>query len=130
MFENRTMRSILDPNKDGVHTHIPTHIHTYIQREWTQSTKGRTTQEFFPEVAERLKMKINLTQNFTTMVTGHGKTKSYLHRFKITEAPTCPHGKRDQTTDQLLFECNLLNKERDILKLSVIKDKRLANQQT
>jgi len=28
-------------------------------------------------------MKINLTHNFTAMVTGHGKTNSYLHRFKI-----------------------------------------------
>jgi len=45
------------------------------QSEWTQSTKGRTIKEFFPEVTERLKMKINLTQNFTTMVRGHGKTK-------------------------------------------------------
>jgi ribonuclease HI len=34
------------------------------QREWTQSRKGRTTKEFFPEISERLKMKINLTQNF------------------------------------------------------------------
>jgi len=85
------------------------------------STKGRTTQEFFPEVAERLKMKINRTQNFTTMVTGHGKTKSYLHRFKIIETPTCPCGNGDQTTNHLLFECDLLNKERDILKLSVVK---------
>jgi len=91
------------------------------QSEWTQSTNGRTTQEFFPEVTERLKTKINLTQNFTTMVTGHGKTKSYLHRFKIIEAPTCLCGTGDQTTDHLLFECELLNKERDILKLPVLK---------
>jgi hypothetical protein len=83
------------------------------------TTKGRTTKEFFPEVSERVKLKINLTQNFTTMVTGHGKTKAYLHRFKIIEAPTCPCGTRDQATDHLLFECELLNKERGILKLSI-----------
>ena len=85
--------------------------------------KRRTTKEFFPEVPGRLKMKINLIQNFTTTVTGHGKTKAYLHRFKIIEAPTCPCGTRDQTTDHLLFECELLNKGRDILKLSVLKTK-------
>jgi len=62
------------------------------------------------------------------MVTGHGKTKAYLHRLKIIETPTCPCGTRDQTTDHLQFECELLSKERGILKLS-IKDKRLANQQ-
>jgi hypothetical protein len=58
------------------------------------------------------------------MVTGHGKTKAYLHRFKIIEAPTCPCGTKNQTTDHLLFECERLNKERDILKLSsVLKTK-------
>jgi hypothetical protein len=48
------------------------------QREWGQTTKGAITREYFPIVAERLKMKINITQNFTTMVTGHGNIKSYL----------------------------------------------------
>jgi len=43
------------------------------QREWKQSTKGRTTEEYFPEVTERVKMKINIIQNFTTIVTGQGK---------------------------------------------------------
>jgi hypothetical protein len=55
------------------------------------------------------------------MVTGHGKTNSYLHRFKIIEAPTCPCGTRDQDTDHLLFECKLLNKERNILKQAILK---------
>jgi len=32
------------------------------QREWDQTTKGRTTKEYFPVVAERLKMKINITK--------------------------------------------------------------------
>jgi len=39
---------------------------------------------------DRLKMKINLTPNFTAMVTAHGKTRSYLHQFKIIESPECP----------------------------------------
>jgi len=88
--------------------------------EWTQSAKGRITSEFFPEVTERLNMEVNLTQNFTTTVTGHGKTNSYLHRFKITETPTCPHGTGDQDTDHLPFECEPLNKERNILKQAAL----------
>jgi hypothetical protein len=91
------------------------------QREWTQTTKGRTTKEFVPDVAERLKLKINLTQIFTTIVTGHGKTRAYLHRFKIVEKPTCPCGKENQTTAHLLFECELLTRERDRLKSTVIQ---------
>jgi len=49
------------------------------QREWDQTTRGAITKEYFPVVAEKLKMKININQNFTTMVTGHGNIRSYLH---------------------------------------------------
>ena len=40
------------------------------QREWDTTKKGSITKEYFPKVAERLNTKINLTQNFTTIVTG------------------------------------------------------------
>jgi hypothetical protein len=94
---------------------------TKWHREWTNSTKGRITKDFFPEVKESLNMKVNLTQNFTAMVTGHGKTNSYLHRFKIIKAPTCPSGNSDQTIDHLLFYCQPLNKERNLLNQSIQK---------
>jgi ribonuclease HI len=90
------------------------------QREWDQTTKGEITGEYFPVVAARLKMKINITQNFTTMVTGHGNIRSCLHHFKIIETP-CPCSTTDQTIDHLLFECELLNKERDNLISTVLK---------
>ena len=89
------------------------------QREWDQITKGEITNEYFPVVADRLNMRINITHNFTTIVTGHGNTRSYLHRFKIIETPTCPCGTKDQTIDHLLFECELLNKETDSLTSTV-----------
>ena len=125
-----------------IHTH--THIHTCIecykkvpksvviselgeisverwQREWDQTTKGEITKEYFPVVADRLNMKINITHNFTSVVTGHGNIRSYLHRFKIFETPTCPCGTEDQTIDHLLYECELLNKERDSLISTVLQ---------
>jgi hypothetical protein len=55
------------------------------------------------------------------MVTGHGNIRSHLHRFKITETPACPCSTTDQTIDHLLFECELLNKERDKLISTVLK---------
>jgi len=58
----------------------------------TKTAKGSITKKHFPNVEERLKMKINLTQNFKPIVTAHGKTRVYLHRFKIIEEPTCPCG--------------------------------------
>jgi hypothetical protein len=47
------------------------------QREWDQPTKGQIIKEYFPIVTDRLNMKINISRNFTTMVTGHGNIKSY-----------------------------------------------------
>jgi ribonuclease HI len=46
------------------------------QREWDQTTKGKITKEYLPIVADRLNMKINITHNFTSMVTGHGNIRS------------------------------------------------------
>jgi hypothetical protein len=66
-------------------------------------------------------MNINITQNFTTMVTGHGNIRSYLHRFKIIETTVCSCSTTDQTIDYLLFECELLNKERDKFISRVLK---------
>jgi hypothetical protein len=66
-------------------------------------------------VLDRLKTKIKITPIFTTMTTEHGNIKSYLHRFKIIESPTCPCGTTGQTIDHLIFQCELLGKERDTL---------------
>jgi len=85
------------------------------QREWDKTTKGQITKYFFPVMQDRLKMKIKVTPIFTTMTTGHGNIKSYLHRFKIIESPTCPCGTTEQTIDHLIFQCELLGKERDKL---------------
>ena len=35
------------------------------QTDWNQSTKGKITKDYFPIVAERLKVKITPTHNFT-----------------------------------------------------------------
>jgi hypothetical protein len=91
------------------------------QRNWAHTTKGQITKEYFPRVEERLKLKINLTRNFTTMVTGHGNIRSYLYRFKILETPICSCGTEHQTTGHLLSECEQLNKERDKLISKVIR---------
>jgi len=105
----------------GTHTYTHIYIYTYIHTVWTNSTKGKITKYFFPDVKERLNMNINLTQNFTAMVTGHGKTNSYLHRFKLIKTPICPCGNSGQNIDHLMFECKLLNKERNALKQSILK---------
>jgi len=85
------------------------------QTQWDKTTKGPTKKEFFPNIKDRLKNKINITPNFTAFVTAHGKTKAYLHPFKIREPPECPCGGKSQTVDHLLYECTILQNERERL---------------
>jgi hypothetical protein len=56
-----------------------------LQNVWEDCSKAAITKQFFPNVQDRLKLNINITPNFTAMVTGHGKTRVYLHPFKIKE---------------------------------------------
>ena len=67
-------------------------------------------------------MKIILTPNFTALVTAHGKTRSYLHRFKIIESPECPCANGNQRVDHLLYDCSKLNNERGKLIAHILKE--------
>jgi hypothetical protein len=80
------------------------------------SPKAALTKQFFPNISDRIKTKIKVTPNFTSLVTGHGNTRAYLHRFKLLESPTCPCGKEEQTTDYLIYRCTLLQQPRETLK--------------
>ena len=74
------------------------------------------TKQFFPYVQDRVKLNININPNFRTMVTGHGKTRVYLQRFKIIENATCPCNKGDRTIDPVLNQFKLLQTQREILR--------------
>jgi hypothetical protein len=54
------------------------------------------------------------------MVTGHGKTGAYLHRFKILENANRPCGDGDQTVKNLLNRCSILNTQRERFKQNVL----------
>jgi len=69
------------------------------QKEWENCTKAAITKQFSPKVRYMFKLNINVTPKFTANATGHGKTKAYLHRFKIIENKTCPCNKGGQTID-------------------------------
>jgi hypothetical protein len=91
------------------------------QREWDLTTNGEITKEYFPVVAESLSLNINITPNLTTIVTDHGNIRSYLHRFKIIDTPTCACGSSDQTIDHPLYKCALIHRERDSLISTAVK---------
>jgi hypothetical protein len=54
-------------------------------------------------------------------MTGHGNIGSYLHRLKIIGSAECHCKHGIQTVDHIIFQCNSLNKEREILKKRVSK---------
>ena len=59
--------------------------------------------------------------NLSTIITGHGKLRSYFHSFKIIGDPTCHCKMSPQTTDHLQLECELLRKQRQVLRNSITK---------
>jgi hypothetical protein len=70
-------------------------------------------QRFFPSVRNR-RQKIPILPQFTTTVTGHGKLRSYLHRFGLTDNPKCPCNEEEQQTkDYLIFRCTKLCNQRN-----------------
>jgi hypothetical protein len=60
------------------------------QAQWERAVKGATCRSFFPDVEQRLRLRIPITPESTAIVSGHGKTRAYLNRFKIIDDPLCP----------------------------------------
>jgi hypothetical protein len=68
-------------------------------------------------------MKVNITPNLAAMVTGHGKTRAYLHRFNLLDHATCACKKGDQTIGHLLYQCTLLQTHRELLKRNILNNR-------
>jgi hypothetical protein len=91
------------------------------QEEWTNTINGAVTKSFFSSVQQRLRLVIPTTAEFTSMVTGHGKTRSHLYRFRIMENETCTCKKGPQTVSHLLSESDILTTARSRLKNHITK---------
>jgi len=66
------------------------------------------TKQYFPTVEEGLKKKIKTTHNVAAILTGHGRTRAYFHRFRIIDNAQCVCNQGDQTVDHLINDCILL----------------------
>ena len=64
--------------------------------------EGKYNKRILPESSGETTNEINFTQNLTTIVTDHGNIKSYLHRFRIIEAPDCPCANGNQTVGHII----------------------------
>jgi len=96
------------------------------QKEWERSSQGAITKSFFPRITDRLKLKINVTPNFTAIVVGHGNIKTYLSKYRIIESPMCSCEEGAQTVDHIIYDCKLLEQERSRLKAVVITVRKMA----
>ena len=95
---------------------------TKRQRQWESTDKGALCRSLFP-TEERLKLKIPMTPEYTAIVSGHWKTKSYLRRFKLIDNPMCPcnGGGAPQSSEHLICDCNILE-----IQKKTVKDQRSA----
>ena len=55
------------------------------QSEWDASNKSELTKTFFPIVKERISKRLQMCINFSMIITGHGKLRTYFHRFKMID---------------------------------------------
>ena len=61
-----------------------------------------------------LRLKLKLTPKITAVLTEHGMTKAYLHRFHLREDATCSCNEY-QTMDHILFHCENTREQRDTM---------------
>jgi hypothetical protein len=66
-------------------------------RYLTHEIDADSYSQYLPNVRDRLGTKFNLTPKLAAVLSGHGKTRAYLHRFKIREDATCICGQGEQT---------------------------------
>jgi len=73
----------------------------------------RAMQIVLPDSRTEIKLKIPITSGFTAIFSSHGKTKSYLHRFKLVDNPMCPCNEGAQPSENLIYDCKILEFQRN-----------------
>jgi len=107
-----------------VYNRIPTttvaiDINKQVTIKWqvqgNNTEKGALCRSFFPVVEQRLKMKLPIKPEFTALTNGRGKTKCYLHRFKLADDQSCPCNEGVQTPEHIIYDCKILEPQTSLL---------------
>lgn len=88
---------------------------------WNNTTKGRWTFSFLPDIRLRLYTPIPFDHYIAQMVTGHGDFNSKLNGFKLVDSPQCRCGYADDTAEHVLWSCTKADIPRLKLKESLLK---------
>lgn len=82
------------------------------QDRWQNSTKGRITARFFPQVGFLPRMvSQDPTYEVTCFLTGHGPFNAKLNQLGLVDDSTCLCG-NDETSEHILRDCALYDNER------------------
>ena len=82
-------------------------------------SNGALFRSFLHSVEQILKQNIPISPEFEAMISGQGKTKAYLYRFRIIDNPTCPCQEESQTPEHLIHDCRMLDNQRRKLKQQI-----------
>ena len=99
------------------------------QEQWEKASKAEATKQYFPTVMDRIRTKFNLTSKLTAVLSGHGNTNAYLHRFNLREDAKCICNKGDETMDHILFQCVETRKKKRHYKTPTKNTKEVACKQ-
>ena len=91
---------------NSIKQEIKLRIITEWQTRWNNSTKGRHTYEYFPNIGARLEDHIELDHILTQFYSGHGNFGSYLHRFNLRDTADCTVCGTAETPQHLANDCS------------------------
>ena len=110
----RTLESAsTTPSINTAKKQIRNSLITEWNRLWTNSTKGRLTYKFLPDISVRLKNSFYSEHLLTQYLTGHGDFMAYLSRFTLRPNDKCLHcGETDDVPHRIL-SCSLFDQCRE-----------------
>jgi len=75
------------------------------QSRWTNSSKGRWTYSFMPDIRLRMVTQITFDHYTNQITTGHGDFNQKLHDFNLVENPACSCGYPSEDAKHILEDC-------------------------
>lgn len=94
---------------------IETKMFEVWQRRWDESSKGRLTYEFIPDVKfVRAHESFNPGLHLTYLLTGHGSMNEFLHKRNLCHTSECMCGAPVEDAKHILGECVLYHDLRNL----------------
>ena len=83
------------------------------ENNWTNSTTGRATRLFFPNLASTAPLNnLPLSSQLTQLITSHSLLNEHLFRIKLTASAACNCGANTESTTHFLFDCPTYDNDR------------------